>query len=87
MSKKISFGEKSYKYFTGYLYKNHKVKPLNIILTKITAYGKSYDRRTKWVYFLTEDGGLLEKYNTVQDKVSDYTKKNLIENLSIKKNF
>ena len=43
VSKKISFGEKSYKYFIGYLYGNHKVKPLHIMLSKTSAYVKSYD--------------------------------------------
>ena len=32
VSNKISFGEKNYKYFIGYLHKGNKVKPLNIIL-------------------------------------------------------
>ena len=40
---KISFGEKSYKYFIGYLYNGNKVKPLNIMLPKTRAYVKSYD--------------------------------------------
>ena len=30
VSNKIPFGEKNYKYFIGYLYNNHKVKPLHI---------------------------------------------------------
>ena len=46
VSKKISFGEKNYKYFIGYLYDNYKVKPLYIMLPKTTAFVKSYDRRT-----------------------------------------
>ena len=29
VSKKASFGEKNYKCFIGYLYDNHKVKPLD----------------------------------------------------------
>ena len=29
------------------------------------AYVKSYDGQTKWMYFLTEDDDLLEKYNTI----------------------
>ena len=37
VSKKISFGEKNYKYFIGYLYDKHKVKPLHIMLPKTTA--------------------------------------------------
>ena len=30
VSKKISFGEKNYKYFIGYLYNDHKFKSLHI---------------------------------------------------------
>ena len=30
VSKRISFGERNYKYFIGYLYNNHKVQPLQI---------------------------------------------------------
>ena len=29
VSNKVSFGEKNYKCFIGYLYDNHKVKPLD----------------------------------------------------------
>ena len=75
VSKKISFGEKNYKYFIGYLHDNHKVKPLHIMLPKISSYVKSYDGQTKWIYFLTEDDKLLEKYNTIWDKVSADIKK------------
>ena len=32
--KKISSGDKSYKYFTEYLYDDYKIKPLHIILPK-----------------------------------------------------
>ena len=65
MSKKISFGEKNYKCFIGYLYNGNKVKPLNIMLPKTSAFAKSYDGQTKRVYFLTEDDDLLKKYNTI----------------------
>ena len=47
VSNKISFGEKNYKYFIGYLYDNHKVKSLHIMLPKTSAYVKSYDGQTK----------------------------------------
>ena len=30
VSKRITFGERNYKYFIGYLYHNHKVKSLQI---------------------------------------------------------
>ena len=72
---KISFGEKSYKYFIGCLYNDDKVKPLNIMLPKTSAYVKSYDRQTKWMYFLIKDDELLEKYNAIWNKVSADTRK------------
>ena len=37
---------------------------------KTSASVKSYDGQTKWMYFFIEDGDLLEKYNTVWNKVS-----------------
>ena len=58
VSNKIYFGEKKYKQFIGYLYNNHKVKPLHIMLSKASAYVKSYDGQTKWMYFLIEDDDL-----------------------------
>ena len=54
------------------------------MLPKAKAYVKSYDGQTKWMYFLIEDDNLLEKYNTIWDKVSAALKKNLIASLSIK---
>ena len=70
VSKKISFGEKIYKYFIGYLYNDHKVKQLHIMLPKTSAYVKRYDGQIIWMYFLFKDDGLLEKYNAIWDKVS-----------------
>ena len=43
VSNNISFGEKNYKYFIGYLYNDPKVKPLHIMLLKTSDYVKSYD--------------------------------------------
>ena len=42
---------------------DHKFKPLHIVL-------KSYDRQNIWMYFMIENNDLLEKYNTIWDKVS-----------------
>ena len=39
------------------------------------------------MYFLIEDNDLLEKFNTIRDKVRADIKKNLIASLSIIKNF
>ena len=49
--------------------------PLHKMLPKPTAYVKVYDGRTKWMYLLIEDNDLLEKYNTIWDKVSADIKK------------
>ena len=39
------------------------------------TYVKSGDGQTKWMYFLFEDNELLEKYNTIWDKISADIKK------------
>ena len=39
------------------------------MLPKTSVYVKSDDGHTKWMYFLTEDDGLLEKYKTIWDKI------------------
>ena len=57
------------------------------MLPKTSTYVKSYDGQTKWMYFLIEDDDFLEKYNTIWDKVSPDTKKNLIASLPAIKNF
>ena len=57
------------------------------MLPKTSAFVKHYDGQTKWMYFLIEVNGLLEKYNTIWDQVRSDVKKNLIANLPIVKNF
>ena len=52
------------------MYNGNKVKPFHIMLPKTSAYAKSYDGQTKWMYFSIEDDDLLEKYNTIWDKVN-----------------
>ena len=69
VSNKISFGEKNYKLFIGCLHHGNKVKLLNIMFPKTRNYVKSYNRQTKWMNFLTEHDDLLEKYNTIWDKI------------------
>ena len=46
------------------------------MLPKTSAYIKSYDGQTKWMYFFIEDDNL-EKYDTVWNKVSADIKKKL----------
>ena len=57
------------------------------MLPETSAYVKSYDGQTKWMYFLIEDDDLLEKCKTIWDKVNADIKNNLIARLSAKKNF
>ena len=45
------------------------------MLSKTSAYIKSSDGQTKWMYFLVQDDDLLEKYNTIWDRVSADIKK------------
>ena len=45
------------------------------MLPRTSAYIKSYDGQTKWMYFLIEDDDCLEKYNTTCDKDSADIKK------------
>ena len=40
------------------------------MLTKTSAYVKSYNGQTKWIYFLFEKDDLLEKYDTIWDIAS-----------------
>ena len=69
--------QKIYKYFIDYLYNDHKLKLLHIMLPKTRAYLKIYDVQTKWIYFSIKDDDLLEKYNTIWDKVTADIKKRI----------
>ena len=65
----------NYRYFIGYLYDDFQIKPLHIMLPKTRVYARSHDGRTEWIYFLIEDDDILEKYNTIWDKISADIKK------------
>ena len=41
----------------------------------MNAYVQKYDAQTKWMYFVIADNNLLEKYNTIWDKISSDIKK------------
>ena len=47
------------------------------MLPKTSAYVKDYDGETNWMYFLIEDDDVLEKYNTIWDKVYADMKKRI----------
>ena len=46
-----------------------------MMLRKTSSYIKSCDGQIKWMHFLIEGYDLLEKYNTILDKISTDTKK------------
>ena len=47
------------------------------MLPKTSIYVKGHEGQTKWMYFLIEDDDLLEKYNTIWDKISADIRKKL----------
>ena len=53
---------------------DYKIEPLSIILPKTSAYVKSYDSKTKWMSFLTEDDELVRKYKDIWKRVSNNIK-------------
>ena len=53
------------------------------MLPKASAYVKSYDGQTKWMYFLIEDDDLLENIILFGINLVMISKKNLIVNLSV----
>ena len=69
------------------MYNDQKVKRLQIMPPEISASVISFDGQTKWMYFLIEDDSLLEKYNTIWDKVNTDIKDKLIASQSTLKNF
>ena len=70
---KASFGKKGFKYFTAFKH-GKKVRHLFILLTKIIAYKRDFNK-TKCMSFLIKDDELLEKYNKICEKVSNNIKK------------
>ena len=48
---------------------------MHIILPKTTAYIKNYGGQSIWMYLLIKDDDLLEKYNTISDKLTADIKK------------
>ena len=62
---RVSFRDKNYKYFIGYMDDNYKIKRLRIMFRKTNVYVKTYDGKTKWIYFSIEDDKLLTKYDDI----------------------
>ena len=56
------------------MHNDHKVKPLHIMLPKVSAYVKGYDGLTKWMYFLLK---MMTFWDTFWDKRSTNIKKRI----------
>ena len=69
------------------MYNDYRVKPLHEMISKISAYVKSYGGQTKWMYFLIEADNLLEKYSTIWGKVNANVKKEFDSERVYSKNF
>ena len=57
------------------------------MLPKTSAYVKRYDGQNKWIYFLIEGDDVLEKSNTIWDKVSADIKKEFDSEPAYGKNY
>ena len=82
----VSSGQKNYKCFLGSKDDYPKIKPL-CMFPKITAYVKSSDDETKWMYSFIEGDELLGKYNGIRNKVSNSVKEELDFEPIFNKNF
>ena len=60
-SSMVSSDETNYKHFVGYKVDYYKVKSLQIMLLKTSAFVKDCDGEAKQIYFLNEDDNLLLK--------------------------
>ena len=84
VSIKVTFGEKSFKYFIGYK-ENKKFIPLWTIIPKMNAYREYFDE-TKYMSFLTKNEEFPGKFDKIWDKLRKSIKKWLIVNLFAMKN-
>ena len=77
LSNKTFFDEKSYKYFIGYLYNDNKVKALNIMLPKTSAYIKVMrDKLNGCIYSLKDNVvNIINAINIIWDNLSGNIKK------------
>ena len=73
VSNRVSFAKNEFRYFTGYK-DAENVRPLCILLTKMSAYRKGFNK-TKYMSFFIKDDELLEKYNEIWENGKTIIKK------------
>ena len=74
-SDKVSYSRKGFKYFICDEKDDEKVKPLHIILLKMSGYLKC-DDEVSYMFFVINDKELLKAYNKILDSVINLMKKN-----------
>ena len=52
------------------MYDDYRTISLHLILPNTNVYVKDYDKKINWIYFLIKNDNLLNKYNTIWDKIS-----------------
>ena len=70
MSDKFKHSDGGFKYFIGYK-EGEIVKPLCIILPKMTGCIKYFENGAKNVSFVIKDDDVLDKYNEIWDKIKE----------------
>ena len=66
----LSIIYEGFKYFIGYR-EDEIVKPLCIILPKMSGYIKYFENGGKNMSFMIKDGNILDKYNEIWDKIKE----------------
>ena len=70
MSDKFKHSDGGFKYFIGYK-EGEIVKPLCVILPKMTGCIKYFENGTKNLSFVIKDDDVLDKYNEIWDKIKE----------------
>ena len=74
VSNKVPFSKKAFTFFIGYKIDFEKVMPLCIMLPKMGANRRDFDK-TKYMSFLIKNKIFLENYNEIWDKVGNTIEK------------
>ena len=69
VSDKFKNLENGPKFFVGYLHDDDVIRPLCIILPKMSGYIKYFDSGRKNMSFLIEDGSVYLKYTKIWNKI------------------
>ena len=74
VSRKFPFGKKGFKYYFGYK-DAKKVRPLCVMLPKMSAYSRDFDEIKYMFFFFDKKGWIAKKYNKILDNFTNSLKK------------